>query len=346
MARPKKEKYIRDLFEDNFAEKFFEHINKWTTKSLVKKFEENRKEYCRKLLDKRVHFVDAPMVYFTVIKDNEKFTLNKFKEILFQIEFRELLYLLFEYIEKICLFNSKENLECAQLLVKKHIGKSLNKSIDNFLTKNSDDFVFSVPSRNGIILTVISNVLYDLSNILEKQLNPKHRKERVSSNPNEKSTLYASEYEKLLHLYDVYKYFEKRCNDKIKNECKEFTKEDWIRYFTANYIEIDIDDEKLEFIITNSDLNRQKLGFKYLKETYNLDKNDQTLDKIIDRGKLKRAQRVTIKPTLMRVDSLLAKMNNYKSNSLEHYNSNIIMSLYDMEILFNGELNLVIERFK
>lgn len=346
MARPKKEKYIRDLFENNFAEKFFEYINKPTPKALVQKFVEKRKANCRKLLDKRAHFVDAPMIYFSVIKENEKFTLNKFKEILFQIEFRELLYPLFEYIEKTGLFNSKENLECAQLLVKKHIEKSLNKSIDNFLIKNSDDFVFSVPSKDGIILTVLSNVLSDINNILEKQLNPKHRKERISNNPNEKSSLYASEYEKLLHLYDVYKYFEKRCNHKIKNECKEFTKDDWIRYFTANRTEIDIDDERLEFIITNSNLSRQKLGFKYLKETYNLDKNDETLDKIIDRGKLKRAQRVTIKPTLMRVDSLLVKMNNYKFNSLEPDSEDINPLLLSIENLFNGELNLVITRFK
>lgn len=346
MARPKKEKYIRDLFEENFSEKFFEYINKLTLKALVQEFAENRKENCRKLLDKRAHFVDAPIIYFSVIKDNEKFTLNKFEEILFQIEFRELLYSLFEYVEKICLFYSKEPLKYALLLVKKHIEKSLNKSIDNFLIKNSNTFVFSIPSRDGIILTVLSNVLCDINNILEKQLNPKHRKERISNNPNEKSTLYASEYEKLLHLYDVYKYFEKRCNDKIKNECKEFTKEDWMRYLTATRTEIDIDDEKLEFIITNSNLSRQKLGFKYLKETYNLDKNYETLDKIIDRGKLKRAQRVTMKPTLMRVDSLLEKMNNYKFNPLEPKSEDINTLLMNIEELFNSELNLLIKRFK
>ena len=344
MAKPKKEKYIRDLFEENFAEKFFEYINKLNPKFLVEEFAKSRNVTCRKLLDEKVHFVDAPMIYFSVITDYEKFTLNKFEEILFKIEFRELLYLLFEYIKKIC--DSKENSEYVQLLVKKHIEKSLNKSINNFLIKNSDKFVFSIPSKDGIVLTVLSNILSDINNILEKYLNPKHRKERTSNNPNEKSTLYTSEYEKLIHLYEVYKDFETKCNNKIKNECIEFSKKDWIRYFTANYTGVDIDDEKLEFIIANSSLTRQKLGFKYLKETYNLIKNDQTIDKIIDRGKLKRERRITKKPTLIRVDSLLANMNNYKFNSLETNNNDIDVFLLDIENLFNAELQSLLKMFK
>lgn len=344
MVKPKKEKYIRDLFEENFAEKFFEYINKLNPKFLVKEFAKSRNVTCQKLLDEKVHFVDAPMIYFSVVKDYEKFTLNKFEEILFKIEFRELLYLLFEYIKKIC--DSTENSEHVQLLVKKHIEKSLNKSINNFLIKNSDKFVFSIPSKDGIVLTVLSNILSDINNILEKYLNPKHRKERTSNNPNEKSTLYASEYKKLIHLYEVYKYFETECNKKIKNECTEFRKKDWMRYFTANYTGVDIDDEKLEFIIANSSLTRQKLGFKYLKETYNLIKNEQTIDKIIDRGKLKRERRIPKKPTLIRVDSLLASMNNYKFNSLETNNNEIDVFLLDIENLFNAELQSLLKMFK
>lgn len=339
MARPKKEKYIRDLFEENFTEKFYEYINKCNPKFLVEEFAKSRNETCRKLLDERIHFVDAPMIYFSVINDYEKFTLNKFEEILFQIEFRQLLYSLFEYVEKI--YDNKD----IHLPVKKYIEKSLNKSINNFLIKNNDSFVFELPSRDGIILTILSNILSEINNMLEKQLNPKHRKERISNNPNEKSTLYASEYEKLIHLYEVYKDFKTKCNNKIKNEITEFSKKDWMRYFTANYTGVDIDDEKLEFIIDNSSLTKQKLGFKYLKETYNLVKNDQTLDKVIDRGKLKRKSRIIIKPTLMRVDSILAKMNNYKFNPLEPDNNKINKFLSEIENLFNMELKDLLKMF-
>lgn len=84
----------------------------------------------------------------------------------------------------------------------------------------------------------------------------------------------------------------------------------------------------------------------YLKETYNLIKNDQTIDKIIDRGKLKRERRITKKLTLIRVDSLLANMNNYKFNSLETNNNEIDVFLLDIENLFNAELQSLLKMFK
>lgn len=309
MSKIKKEKYIRDLFEENFAEKFFLYISMSDKITLIDRFKKTRDITCNNLLS-GINFVDAPLVLFDVIDDREKFTIRTFDKILFDIEFRELLYCIFEYKEKISMVFDKEKSIEIQNAINKMINTRLNKTIENYIVKNSDLFIFNNPSRSGIVLSTLLIILNNIIELVQKKFNPRYRKERTSQIIEERSTLYAYEYDEMQRLAQIYN----KLKAKSKFEYKNFNTIDLIRYSTAMYAQIEIDDERLEFIINNSTLSKQEIGFKYIKEKYNITQKSETLDKLLDRARKKRKNREENAPTMMSVDSYLLSANQLKLN--------------------------------
>ncbi len=61
MAKPKKEKYVRDLFEENFAEKFYPLIIKMDKSMLIEDFFNSRRDVY-KALSKHLYFQDVPII--------------------------------------------------------------------------------------------------------------------------------------------------------------------------------------------------------------------------------------------------------------------------------------------
>lgn len=309
MSKLKKEKYIRDLFEENFAAKFFLYISKLEKITLIDEFEKTRNITCNNLLS-GINFVDAPLVLFDVIADREKFTIRTFDKILFDIEFRELLYCIFEYKEKILMISDKEKYIEIQNAIKKIINTRLNKTIENYIVKNSDLFIFNNPSRSGIVLSTLLIILNNITELVQKNFNPRYRKERTPHVIEERSTLYAYEYDEMQRLTQIYN----KLKTKSKFEYKNFNTIDLIRYSTAMYTQIEINDERLDFIINNSTLSNQEIGFKYIKEKYNITQKSETLDKLLDRARKKRKNREENTPTMISVDSYLLSANQLKLN--------------------------------
>lgn len=309
MSKIKKEKYIRDLFEEDFAEKFFLYISMSDKITLIDRFKKTRDITCNNLLS-GINFVDAPLVLFDVIDDREKFTIRTFDKILFDIEFRELLYCIFEYKEKISMVFDKEKSIEIQNAIKKIINTRLNKTIENYIVKNSDLFIFNNPSRSGIVLSTLLIILNNITELVQKKFNPRYRKERTFQIIEERSALYAYEYDEMQRLAQIYN----KLKAKSKFEYKNFNTIDLIRYSTAMYAQIEIDDERLEFIINNSTLSKQEIGFKYIKEKYNITQKSEALDKLLDRARKKRKNREENTPTMISVDSYLLSANQLKLN--------------------------------
>lgn len=299
MARPKKEKYIRDLFEDNFAEKFYALITKMDKSMLIENFFNSRRDVC-KALSKHLHFQDVPIIAFKILKDDEVFDIKKYCNLLFRIEFRDLLYEQYKFYESITKYNWDTVLVN---LIKDSIRKSFNKSIDNFINKHENEFyIFSV-SKSSIVINVLLNIFYDINNILKKYIEPDLKKERVDPVIENRNTFLASEYEYITKIYQAYK------------NVKKYSEED-IRYCISNKFKYDPFDEGINYVIQNynDEISKKDFAIGYLREKYNVSDNNETIDKILDRGRKKRKKHIEKIVAMADIDMYLIKIN---ANNLE-----------------------------
>lgn len=294
MAKPKKEKYVRDLFEENFAEKFYTLITKMNKPVLIKNFFNSRKDVFI-ALSKHLYFQDVPIVAFNILKENEVFDINKYRNILFRIEFRDLLYEQYKFNENSTKYRWNTELDN---LIKDRIRKSFNKSIDNFVKKHENEFyIFSV-SRSSIVINVLLNIFYDINKILKKYIEPDFREERVNPIIEKRSTFLASEYQYIVKIYQTYK--------KAK-----YLPADDIRFYISQTLDSDPFDEGINYIIRNySDkVSKKNIAINYLKERYNISDNNETIDKILDRGRKKRKIRAKNMKDIIKIDSYLENIN-------------------------------------
>ena len=299
MAKPKKEKYIRDLFEKDFVEKFYTLIIKTDKSILIEKFFNSRRDVY-KALSKHLYFQDVPIIAFNILKEDEVFDISKYRNLLFRIEFRDLLYEQYKFNENISKY--KWNIILGDL-IKDRIRKSLNKSIDNFIKKHENEFyIFSI-SRSSIVINVLLNIFYDINNILKKYIEPHYKKERVDPIVENRNTFLASEYEYITKIYQDYK--------KVKKLSEEN-----IRYYISNKLKYDPFDEKINYVIHNynDEISKKDFAIKYLREKYNVSSNIETIDKILDRGRKKRKMHIENIIAMTDIDMYLIKIN---ANNLE-----------------------------
>lgn len=299
MARPKKEKYIRDLFEENFSEKFYALITKMDKSMLIENFFNSRKEVYR-ALSKHLYFQDIPITAFNILKEDEVFDINKYCSFLFRIEFRGLLYEQYKFNENISKY--KWNTILGDL-IKDKIRKSFNKSIDNFIKKHENEFYIFPISRSSIVINVLLNIFYDINNILKKYIEPNFKKERVDLIVENRNTFLASEYEYITKIYQNYK------------NVKKLSEED-IRYYISNKLKYDPFDEGINYVIQNynDEISKKDFAIKYLREKYNVSNNIETIDKILDRGRKKRKMHIENIMAMTDIDMYLIKIN---ANKLE-----------------------------
>lgn len=311
MARPKKEKYIRDLFEENFPEKFYYLITKMNKPVLIENFFNSRRDVCI-ALSKHLYFQDVPITAFNILKEDEVFDIRQYCNLLFRIEFRDLLYEQYKFNENIAKYEWNTVLVD---LIKDRIRKSFNKSIDNFIKKHKNEFyIFSI-SRSSIVINVLLNIFYDINNILKKYIEPDFKKERVDPVVENRNTFLASEYEYITKIYQNYK------------NVKKLPEED-IRYYISNKLKYDPFDEGINYVMQNynDEISKKNFAIKYLKDKYNVSSNIETVDKILDRGRKKRKIHIENIMAMADIDMYLIKIN---ANKLE--------IVTPKEIKFNSE---------
>ena len=296
MAKPKKDKYIRDLFEEDFYKKFFEFICSANKDVLVKNYFENRKNVFYALTKHR-YFQDIPIIGFKILEENEIFTVQKFIKILFMIEFRDLLYKQYELINLLKQVSNKVEVieKIANIVI-----KSFNKSINKFVEKNSNEFYIFQPSRSSIVITVLLNIFDDINSILKQNINPNKRK-RIEANIEKRNTFLVSEYQFITKIYQAYK--------KVNN-----LSEDEIRFYISQKLDYDPMDDRISYVIENynSTISKKNLAILYLKERYNLSGNIETIDKTLDRGRKKRIALEENMLSIIEIDSHLVKINAYR----------------------------------
>ena len=139
-------------------------------KSMLKENFFNSRRDVYKGLSKHLYFQDVPIIAFNILKEDEVFDISKYCNLLFRIEFRDLLYEQYKFNENIAKY--KWNTVLVDL-IKDRIQKSFNKSIDNFIKKHENEFyIFSI-SRSSVVINVLLNIFYDINNILKKYREPK-----------------------------------------------------------------------------------------------------------------------------------------------------------------------------
>ena len=304
MVRPKKEKYIRDLFEKDFNTNFVNYINNIQSTDLKARFIISRLNVCKNLL-KGIHFLEYPIFLPDFLNNNGVLTIEIFDKIIFKMEFASLLYQIFEYKE---LSQNIKNKESLTKKLEKDISIVINKSLEKYISDEANH-LFCPPSNKEVVRNILLKILEHINYSTQKHINPKYKKERKRNDDLQKNnTFLAHEYELITTIYDNLKSL---CQGQLTN-IKNYTKEE-LKYAMFSEFEMDIDDDKLDFVINNiSDDNKKKdIAFCYLRMKYNVTKNNETLDKNIDRGRKKRKCRDIGNIDYKKIDLDLNKLNQY-----------------------------------
>lgn len=326
MTKSKKDRYIRDLFEEDFYKNFSKYLCNLKILDLFIEFYNSRIKVKCLLLSNR-NFHDIPILGFSIIRNDEVFTIEKFDKIIYEIEYRELFYLICDFIQK---YKTVKNKTIIMIKFEDIIRKILNKSIDKYLEKN--DFILFLPSRSSIVLNTLLEILKKINLFLLKEINPGYKAERTIDDIEKRNTFIVYEYEQIVNIIESYKIIRQDII-KSKKHYENMSIEDCIKYNISKLTGIDILDERLDFVIhafQNIKLNKKDLAFQYLREKYNITSNNDTLDKILDRGRNKRKKREIDHFLYKRIDNYLCMAN--LQDKLNHNNLLNWIGLFDCEM--------------
>lgn len=306
MARPKK-KYIRDLFEKDFNTNFVNYINNIQSTDLKARFIISRLNVCKNLL-KGIHFLEYSIFLPDFLNNDGVLTIEIFDKIIFKMEFASLLYQIFEYKE---LSQNIKNKESLTKKLEKDIAIVINKSLEKYIS-DEENHLFGPPSNKEVVRNILLKILAHINYSAKKHINPKYKKERKRNDDLKKNnTFLAHEYELITNIYDNLKSL---CQGQLIN-IKNYTKEELeeLKYIMFSKFSTDIDDDKLDFVINNisNDKKKKDIAFCYLRMKYNIEKNNETLDKNIDRGRKKRKCRDIGNIDYKKIDLELNKLNQY-----------------------------------
>lgn len=310
MGRPKKDKYIRDLFEDNFSKKFVYYVCNIEKDELMENYLDSRLKLRQELKDGKA-FIEAIPQYYTVIEDKELYSITTFNKCLYDFNFRAYFYQIVDFKNRYAKIINKY--EFRQEIFGE-INKIFNKSIAIYIEKNPQEFILCVPSRNCITITIIDKILDSINNCALRKLTPRYKKERTASTSKKNCELLAYEYKRMMNFIDVFHQIQDELKD-TPESIGNFSDEYWLRYSTALYLDLYPNDAEIDFLIShkNDTITDKELAFLYLRNKYNYEKNDEALDKSIDRGHKRYTERDSEKIYYKKLDSYLEFANLYCS---------------------------------